>query len=294
MIMRRFYIKSLFAIILAFSFTPLHAQTESGLPQCYIVGKSKTQVLDILENTPQQACYEDFARMHLPTFQGVPYGEGSYGLPARHALVNITEMNCVTFVENFLAIAFTHEDFRHQQQKPDEEMRFERYVHYLNKLRYYNGVNRYGHDRIHYFTDCMRVLCNEGTMEDIGKAAGAPFTKKIHYISSNERKFGIANMARVREIEADMSKAERYYYPLDSALNYLPYARTGDIVGMTSTVDGLDVSHVGIISVVNGELRITHASSVAHKIVLEKPFVPYLKKYHRTLTGFVVYRPSFS
>ncbi len=288
--MRRFILS-----LLLLPFTLAFAQTESGQPLCYIVGKSKTQVLDILRNTPKQACYEDFARMHLPTFQGVPYGEGSYGLPARHALVNVTEMNCVTFVENFLAIAMTHEEFRHQERLPYDEVLFNRYIHYLNKLRYYDGINRISDDRIHYFTDCMRLLCKEGVMEDIGKRGGEPFTKRIHYISSNRNKFrGIQSWEHLKGIESAMSNAERYYYPLDSALNYLPHARTGDIVGMTSTVDGLDVSHVGVISVVDGELRITHASSVAKQIVLEKPFIPYLKKYHRILTGFVVYRPRFS
>lgn len=64
----------------------------------------------------------------------------------------------------------------------------------------------------------------------------------------------------------------------------------GDIVAFTSTVDNLDVSHMGIITVRNGEPYVIHASSSAGKVVLSDVPLDKFVKRNRNFTGVRVFR----
>jgi Protein of unknown function (DUF1460) len=62
---------------------------------------------------------------------------------------------------------------------------------------------------------------------------------------------------------------------------------TGDYVGVYSTLDGLDVSHVGIVVRHNGEVWFRNASSLAaNRKVVDSPFLEYM----RAKPGIVVLR----
>lgn len=274
--------------------TPARAgEDDDVIQQCYVVGKSRKLVTGLLEKVQQNWCYEDFFLTYLPEFEGVPYGGGAAGAPANKTLVNTQQMDCVTFVENFLAMAIAAEETRRKKDQFSANQLFARYVQHLNRVRYYGGKPGSWENRIHYFTDAMRLLTEKDVLEDVGRYNGVPFTKQINYISSNRHKFNFSDWNRVLNIEREMSNADRYYYPLDSLHRYAPIARNGDIVALTTTVEGLDVSHCGYITVKNDRLMFSHASSVHKKIVLEVDFEDYLDT-RTTITGIMVFRPSFS
>jgi hypothetical protein len=49
----------------------------------------------------------------------------------------------------------------------------------------------------------------------------------------------------------------------------LPYFQTGDLVGFNSALDGLDVSHLGMVLVENNQVDLVHASSATGHVVRE-------------------------
>jgi hypothetical protein len=52
----------------------------------------------------------------------------------------------------------------------------------------------------------------------------------------------------------------------------------GDLIAMTSTIEGLDCNHVGIAILINGRIHLLHASSSLKKVVIsEKPLADYLE-----------------
>ena len=65
-----------------------------------------------------------------------------------------------------------------------------------------------------------------------------------------------------------------------------------NIVAFATNAKGLDVSHTGIITVVDGEVKLTHASSLYDRVVVEQDFKEYLST-RTTVTGLFVYRPVF-
>ncbi len=66
--------------------------------------------------------------------------------------------------------------------------------------------------------------------------------------------------------------------------------REGDIIAITTAIKGLDVSHIGIATVINGVPHLIHASSKAGKVISDPlPLQEYLRK-NRLTTGIRVIR----
>ena len=66
----------------------------------------------------------------------------------------------------------------------------------------------------------------------------------------------------------------------------------GDIVGITTDIEGLAVMHVGILLREEGRIHLMHASSTAGRVVIsEEPLSGYLKNSERA-TGIMVARPK--
>lgn len=261
---------------------------------CFIVGNSRNKILNILHDTPADMSYPTFVRRYLPEFKGVKYGAGGRGCPADKTLVNCQQMDCVTLTENVLAMAFTHMERQSRTEPMSDDELFERFLVHLNNIRYYDGNELGWEDRIHYLTDAMRKLQEAGLLKDAGRLKGQPMTKRIDYMSTHKRKYrGIQNWNEVERIEKNLSETERYYYPLDELDTYASVARDGDICALTTTIDGLDVSHVGFITLgeEDGQLKFTHASSTRHHVVLFEDFKEYLDT-RTTITGVMVYRPA--
>ena len=79
-----------------------------------------------------------------------------------------------------------------------------------------------------------------------------------------------ANVARIREAEAALSAAGRYYIPQDRIAGVAEGIRDGDIIAATSTVEGLDVAHTGLALWVDGTLRLMHAPLVGDSVQISE------------------------
>ena len=67
----------------------------------------------------------------------------------------------------------------------------------------------------------------------------------------------------------------------------------GDIVGFVSSVDGLDIAHVGIVDCVNNETTFIHASSTQKKVVENDGAMADYVKGIKKNSGVVIIRPQF-
>jgi hypothetical protein len=66
--------------------------------------------------------------------------------------------------------------------------------------------------------------------------------------------------------------------------------RSGDILGITTSLDGMDCSHTGIAIWKDGELRLLHAPVPGAKVqITSMPLWEYLAKNHKQ-TGIIVMR----
>ena len=92
--------------------------------------------------------------------------------------------------------------------------------------------------------------------------------------------------------EKEISKREMYYVPESMVSEIESQLMEGDIVGITTGVEGLAISHVGILVKRSGRIHLLHASSAAKKVaVSENTLEDYLVN-SKSATGIMVARPK--
>jgi hypothetical protein len=200
-------------------------------------------------------------------FLGVPYKESTLvgDTTTPEALViNIEAFDCFTFLDCIEAMRLSRSflDFHEN----------------LIRIRYKEGIVGYER-RNHFFTDWS--LHNTDFVQDRTKEIGI---KKIKTVGKN------------LNCKDDGSHFVRGIKPFERTVSYIPsesvkkrmygLLRTGDYIGIYSSVSGLDVSHVGIIVKDGLGIKFRHASSVARKVV-DQDFASYISGK----PGIIIIRP---
>ena len=91
--------------------------------------------------------------------------------------------------------------------------------------------------------------------------------------------------------EEEISSREYYYIPKDEFESKEKLINGGDIIAITTTVEGLDIGHVGIaVRMEDGRIHLLHAPSPNTKVhITEATLQVYLMKYKRH-SGVIVLR----
>jgi hypothetical protein len=221
-------------------------------------------------------------------FLGTPYvahtleGEGPERL-----VVNLRGLDCLTLVENSLALARCVKRGRATMEEFQAELRL---------VRYRDGVLDGYPSRLHYFTDWLQNNGQKGVLRDItAELGGTPSMHPINFMSTHRESYrqmaDDSVLGQIREAEERLSASARAVIPQESVAEILPKLRTGDILGLRSTIDGLDIAHTGIAVRINGTVRLLHASLSKGEVVLTRGSIAeYLERQHQQ-NGCVVGRP---
>ncbi|MGQ9863334.1 MAG: N-acetylmuramoyl-L-alanine amidase-like domain-containing protein [Bacteroidia bacterium] len=257
---------------------PNPIEEKTSLP-LRIIQNSDEEVLFLLRTLPDR--WEAFSQSLWRAWEGIPYGSGGAGTPPDKILINFRQMDCVTAVENFLALRLAQ-----------QEASLESFAHALGQLRYYTLPPCRWEDRIHYLLDAFHLWQKRGWGYDLTPAIGIPIHRKISYLSRNKKRFaGFKDWEFIRQVENRLSEKFRYYLPKEAIDQYLAIAKEGDLIAFVSQDTTLDVSHVGVIHTHEEEIFFSHASSIARKIVYKENLCAYLQKREKII-GVVVFRPT--
>jgi len=281
----------LMAFVILSGFSGGNAPSYDGF---YLVGNSHSSFTELFSKGKKSGYfyYQELVHQLLPSFEGKPYGAGNVSCPSDQTLVNFKSFDCVTFVETFWALTRTLYDFQAEKVTAHADP-FRVFGNNLNRIRYFGGENCGMQYRIHYFTQQMEELSRSGRAFNVAMANGNRFWKKINYITENEEKFGdLAESNKMKQCESILNRTPRYYYPLHKRSNYYPMAQDGDIIAFSSKEPGLDVSHCGIVTVVDGEPALNHASGLYERVVIGQDLDRYLRGRTK-INGFFIYRPVF-
>jgi hypothetical protein len=222
------------------------------------------------------------------TFVGTPYEPHVLEVSGPERLVvNLRELDCVTFVENVLALA------RMIRAGQDD---FATFRAELTRIRYRDGrIDGYP-SRLHYFSDWIADNEKKGLLRDLTRELGGVADREpIDYMSTHPEAYrqlaDSANLAAIRRIEEELSARPRYFIPEDRIAEVAPMIRNGDIIAATSTVRGLDVAHTGIAIWQNGQLHLLHAPLVGTAVEISA--VPLAERIRqiRAQDGIMVARP---
>lgn len=222
-------------------------------------------------------------------FLGTPYVAHTLETDsAEQLVVNLRELDCTTFAENCLAISRTIHSGR---------LTFEQFSNELKGIRYRNGILDGYPSRLHYFTDWIYNNHQNNIIRDVThEIEGIPCPINVHYMSTHPESYRQlkADPSLTKRIEAqekEISARPMHYIPEEQLAAVEDRLQDGDIAGLTTNIDGLDISHVIMLVRKEGRIHLMHASSLAEKVIIsEETLEAYLLNSNRA-TGIMVARP---
>lgn len=203
-------------------------------------------------------------------------------------VINLHQLDCTTFAENCLALARTV-----KSDKPSVA----RFCAELEGIRYRGGKMDGYASRLHYFSEWIADNENRHHVQSMAaQMGGKALPLNLYLMSKNPKEYpqlinDPATTAQIQAIEAKISAQKFYYIPADQFESIESLVKDGDIVTLTTSIPGVDVSHVGILLKKDGRIHLLHASSSMMKVTVStEPFAQYLTKSKKT-TGVMIARP---
>jgi len=210
------------------------------------------------------------------TFVGTTYTPGTLEAPGpEHLVVNLRELDCVTFIESMLALTWL---IRNEGEAilADRDAAMRRYEEYLTAIRYRDGALNGYPSRLHYFTEWLSNNDDMGLVQlrtrELGGVADAePIAFMTEHRDAYRQLAEDENFRDVARTEERLNAAgPRYYIPEEKIREAESDIAHGDIIAATSTLPGLDVAHTGIALWKDGRLHLLHAPLVGKNVEISE------------------------
>jgi hypothetical protein len=254
---------------------------------------------EVFERLMRQAEAENWRRLPIGermgavgmALRGTPYVGSTLELYEDREVcsVNLLGLDCVTFFE--IALGFSRMLVKGGSRPQD-------LLDQITMTRYRDGrIDDYA-SRLHYTADWFHDNHAKGVVRVITQALpGAErFTQKIDFMSTHpdayrQLKANPTLVRKIGEIESRINKRTMHYVPKERVAAIESRLQTGDIIGITTTIKGIDCSHTGMCYRDENEaLRFLHASLTEKKVILDVTLSEYLASVKKH-TGIMVARP---
>ena len=255
-------------------------QSDKGIFESYL---NSVQTVDKL-------CSDILMDETAKFFLGVPYVGKTLEYEPERLIVNLREMDCMTFVENVLALA---------EASASGTPSWQTYLETLPQIRYRDGKIEDYTSRLHYTSDWIYENEKKGLIADITKEiGGVPLAMDVSFVSTHPESYMqlqshpeyIAVMAKK---EKEINSRQYYYIPKEEIDKQEAQIRTGDIVCFVTSIKGLDISHVGIVHKEGDKMTFIHASSGKKRVIInEESLQDYVLGIKKS-KGIMVLRPQF-
>ena len=202
-------------------------------------------------------------------FLGTPYEGntliGNAEIPEK-LTVNLAGLDCFTYVDYVEAARLSDS--------------YDAFVGALQNTRYKYGIAEFQY-RNHFFSDWVEY--NNEKVHDVTKEISGDAVMFVEK-QLNQKKDGSVFLEGIPVVTRTIA-----YIPSVAVTDkVIKNLRTGDYIGMYADIDGLDVTHTGILIKHSNTAYLRHASSrESAQQVLDDNFLKYLKNK----PGIVVYRP---
>jgi len=204
-------------------------------------------------------------------------------------VINLRQLDCTTFAENCLALALTV-----KSGKTD----FESFAAELEKIRYRDGVRNQYPSRLHYFSEWIQNNHKKGIISETVNQNGVKSDKAINYMSTHPADYPVLKdhpelIPTIAQQEKELSTTGFMYFPKSNIANLYRYLQHGDIIALTSAIEGVDVNHVGIIVKKGNEFYLLHAPLSGKKVLVsDGPITDFIKPQSKN-SGIMIARPIF-
>ncbi|MCM4150112.1 DUF1460 domain-containing protein [Arenibacter sp. N53] len=223
------------------------------------------------------------------TFIGIPYVAKTLEIGETESLViNLQGLDCTTFVENVLAFSL---------MLKYNEKDFDSFIEHLETIRYKDGnLNGYA-SRLHYFSEWIANNEHKGLLKDMtSQLGGVESSKAINFMSTHRELYPFLkdaeNYEKIQASEEFLKSQSICILPQDQIKANEHLIQSGDIIALTTSIKGLDITHTGIASrEATGRIHLLHASTGSMEVEVSKiPLADYVKGI-KSNTGIMVARP---
>ena len=209
--------------------------------------------------------------------------------PPEQLVCRLDGFDCFTFDEALLAMARTVKDGSYS---------YDEYKDYTRRLRYRDGEIGYC-NRQHYYTAFVRQAEEEGVLRNITDELGGRRRPGFRYGFMSAHRSEYPQMARsdslykcIQNVEERLNRTMTYrYIPQDSIRAVYDELEAGDLISTATGIDGLDVTHTGLVYKQADTTGLLHASTSGGVKIS-----PDLQRYVQGVdsqTGIIVARPIF-
>ena len=198
--------------------------------------------------------------------------------------INVSQFDCSTFVETVLALS---------QCYFEDKTSWRDYAEMLEEIRYHNGqIDGYAL-RLHYFSSWIIENIARGNIQDktLDISSVIYSVKTLDFMSKHTDLYAALSdpqiLQKIQSTEIGYHSHRIPYIKKGDISNkdFLRVVKDGDIVAITTKVDGLDVSHVGIVKMVDGVPHLLHASSAGKKVLLSSEDLKEYVRRNQMSTG---------
>lgn len=225
------------------------------------------------------------------SFIGTPYGAHTLEGDPEMLTVNLDSLDCTTFVETSMALAFTIGENRTSWRD---------FVYNLRRLRYRGGVVDGYVSRLHYICDWAVDNKHRGNFTDVTRdfPRYTEIRRTINFMSRHRDSYvalaDSANFEKIRDVE---NGYRQHLFPYIKTMDLgkkevKAYFNNGDVVALVSNLKDLDVTHVGMVvkESATAEPYLLHASSKNGKVeITSRPLAEFMSK-NRQWLGLRVFR----
>ena len=216
----------------------------------------------------KELSFEEVLEQTAHFFLGTPYVAGTLEINDKEQLVvNLKELDCVSYVENVLALSLV---------SISDDFCFHNFKAHLLKIRYRNGELSDYASRIHYTSDWIFDNQRKKLLRNISQElSGVKETKELNFMSNHRNVYkqllhDNEMLSKIKQMEKTINNRGGFYYlPKDEIAAKASEIPHMAIVGIVTSIDGLDTSHVGFAYNKDGELGFIHASSLQEKVVID-------------------------
>ena len=265
-------------------------------------GDSDRQAAEKLITTLSSSSENDAGKLLLEAARmrlGTPYVAGLLDPDGPETLqMPFVSTDCMIFVETCLAAVMT---------AGKEDPSYVKYEDNVRRLRYRGAEGECPppvlyETRLHYATAWIRNLAWEGIAEDLTlEAGGVQSSGKLNFMSRNYKSYkqiasadtdpqAATRLKAISLTEARLNEEPMTYVPKAKIKSIEGKIKDGDLIFFTTSIAGLDVSHMAIAYRHDGITGFIHASSVAGKVIVEPGSIADYALSRKSCTGIKVVR----
>lgn len=220
-------------------------------------------------------------------FLNFPYVSHTLEMPGEENLVvNLREFDCTTFVESVIALVRTTRS---------ESPGFNTFLNELQRIRYRDGNLQGYASRLHYTSDWLYDNEKKGFLKNSSAVLGGIREEKTidfmttHRNAYRQLKNDEVLLQEMQVIENGINERNGFYYlPKESIAGRASMIPHMSMVAFTTSIKGLDVTHMGFAFQEEDRLTFIHASSTREKVVIDQKTLSDYCAGQSSCTGIII------